>query len=149
MYCTVDDVQKLVPLFTLRTLTQDDPLNENFDESIVNDAIKYASDKIDAAIRGRYTLPLAQKPDLLKDIALDLARHRLYSRRPDGNDLPDAVKEGKKSAETDLSKIARGEMSLGIEDTKKPIQEAGPWRMKAPRRQFDRHNRRHGNGGFF
>lgn len=137
MYCTVDDVQKLVPLHTLRELTQDDPTNENFDESIVAAAIKYASDKIDAAVRGRYPLPLPQKVDLLKELALDLVRHRLYSRRPDGGELPDAVKEGKKSAEADLIKIQNGQLSLGIESSKKAVDEAGPWRVKAPKRRFD------------
>ena len=141
MYCTVDDVQTLVPLHTLRALTQDDPLNENFDESIVIAAIKYASDKIDAAIRGRYPLPLPQKVDLLKELALDLVRHRLYSRRPDGGDLPDAVKDGKKSAEADLIKIQNGQLSLGIENSKKAVDEVGPWRVKAPKRRFD--------GGFY
>lgn len=137
MYCTVDDIKQIISEYTLRELTQDDAQDTEFNISVVNSAIKYASDKIDAAIRGRYPLPLTQKPDLLKDIALDLARHRLYSRRPDGGDLPDAVKEGKKSAETDLTKISRGEMSLGIEDSKKPLDEAGPWRVKAQRRRFE------------
>ena len=137
MYCTVDDVLKLVPQHTLRGLTQDDPTNGNVDESIVSAAIKYASDKIDAAIRGRYPLPLPQKVDLLKELALDLVRHRLYSRRPDGGDLPDAVKEGKKSAEADLIKIQNGQLSLGIENSKKAVDEVGPWRVKAPKRRFE------------
>lgn len=137
MYCTVDDVLGIVPEATLRALTQDDTEVEDFDINVVNAAIKYASDKIDAVVRGRYPLPLSQKVDLLKDIALDLVRHRLYSRRPDGNDLPEAVKEGKKTAEADLVKISRGEMSLGIENSKKPVDEAGPWRIKVPPRRFD------------
>ena len=141
MYCTVDDVLKLVPQHTLRGLTQDDPTSENVDDSIVDAAIKYASDKIDAAIRGRYPLPLPQKVDLLKELALDLVRHRLYSRRPDGGDLPDAVKEGKKSAEADLIKIQNGQLSLGIENSKKAVDEVGPWRVKAPKRRFE--------GGFY
>lgn len=137
MYCTVDDIKQIISEYTLRELTQDDAQDTEFNISVVNSAIKYASDKIDAAIRGRYPLPLTQKPDLLKDIALDLARHRLYSRRPDGGPLPDAVKEGKKSAETDLTKISRGEMSLGIEDSKKPLDETGPWRVKVQKRRFE------------
>lgn len=137
MYCTVDDVKKLIPEATLRDLTQDDPLDPDFDITNVNAAIKYASDKIDAAIRGRYPLPLTQKVDLLKELALDLVRYRLYSRRPDGGDLPTAVTEGKKSADTDLREIKSGGLSLGIEDSKKPVDEAGPWRVKAPKRRFD------------
>jgi phage gp36-like protein len=137
MYCTVDDVLEFVPEHTLIALTQDDPLLQVVNLEVVKSAIKYASDKIDAAIRGRYPLPLPVAVNLLKDIALDLVRHRLYSRRPDGDDLPDAVKEGKKSAETDLTKISRGEMSLGIDVSKKAVAEAGPWRMKVRKRRFD------------
>lgn len=136
MYCTVNDVTKLVSEHTLIALTQDDPTQMIIDLDVINGAIKYASDKIDASIRGRYSLPLPQQVDLLKDIALDLVRHRLYSRRPDGGDLPDAIKEAKKSAETDLNKISRGELSLGLE-SKQPVAEAGPWRVKAPKRMFD------------
>lgn len=137
MYCTIDDVLKLIPRSTLRSLTQDDHTNPDFDIAIVNSAIKYASDKIDAAVRGRYTLPLPKTVDLLKELALDLVRHRLYSRRPDGGDLPDAVKEGKKTAESDLIKIQSGQLSLGIENSKKAVSEAGPWRVKAQPRRFD------------
>ncbi|MBP8005350.1 MAG: DUF1320 domain-containing protein [Acinetobacter sp.] len=136
-YCTVDDVKKLIPESTLRALTQDDVQDPDFNISVVNSAIKYASDKIDAVIRGRYPLPLKQKVDLLKELALDLVRYRLYSRRPDGGDLPSAVIQGKKSAEDDLKLISRGELSLGIEDSKKPVDEAGPWRIKVPKRRFD------------
>lgn len=136
MYCTFDDIRSLIPESTLKTLTQDDPKNPDVDMDVVNAAIKYASDKIDATIRGRYPLPLPQKVDLLKEIALDLVRHRLYSRRPNGGDLPDAVKEGKRSAETDLIKIQNGQLTLTIEDSKKAVDEAGPWRIKVPKRRF-------------
>ncbi len=137
MYCTVEDILELIPLQTLIDLTQDNPDVREMDTNVVECAIKYASDRIDAAIRGRYPLPLPQKVDLLKGIAVDLARPWLYSRRPDGGGLPEAVKEGKKSAEADLTKISRGEMSLGIEDSKKPVDEVGPWRVKAKPHRFD------------
>ncbi|KXZ66819.1 DUF1320 domain-containing protein [Acinetobacter venetianus] len=136
-YCTVDDVKQLIPESTLRDLTQDDPEDLDFSIVVVNSAIKYATDKINAAIRGRYPLPLKQKVDFLKELALDLVRYRLYSRRPDGGDLPSAVVDGKKSAENDLKSISRGELSLGIEDTQKPVDEAGPWRIKVQKRRFD------------
>ena len=136
-YCTVDDVKKLIPEMKLRELTQDDPEDPDFSIVVVNSAIKYATDKINAAIRGRYPLPLTQKVDLLKELALDLVRYRLYSRRPDGGDLPTAVTDGKKSAEADLKSIARGELSLGIENSEKPVDEAGPWRIKVQKRRFD------------
>ncbi len=141
MYCTVNDVLELIPLQTLISLTQDDPSVHDFDVEIVNSAIKYGSDKIDASIRGRYSLPLPQKVDLLKGYNLDYARYWLYARRPNGGELPEAVKEGKKSAETDLSKISRGEMSLGIEGSKEAVDEPGPWRVKARPRRFGDINR--------
>ena len=137
MYCTVDDVLELIPRQTLIDLTQDDPSATEFDLTVVQSAIKYASDKIDASVRGRYPLPLPQKVDLLKELAKDLSRYQIYARRPDGGVLPEAVKEGKKSAEADLTKIQNGQLSLGIEDSRKPVDEAGPWRIKVPQRRFE------------
>lgn len=137
MYCTVDDVLELIPRQTLIDLTQDDPTATEFNLAVVESAIKYSSDKIDASVRGRYPLPLPQKVDLLRELAKDLSRYQIYARRPDGGVLPEAVKEGKKSAEADLIKIQNGQLSLGIENSKKAVEEAGPWRIKVQPRRFD------------
>ena len=49
---------------------------------VVDGCIRYADELIDAHLRGRYTLPLAEIPTVLRDIAITLVRYRLYTRRP-------------------------------------------------------------------
>lgn len=137
MYCTVDDVRKQIPDSTLKMLTQDDPSDPDYSLSIVNDAIADASEKIDAALRGRYPLPSTQPSTFLKSLAVDLVRHQLYMRRPDGGELPDGVVRSYKTANDNLKAITKGELSLGIKATNESLPENGPWRVKAPKRRFD------------
>ena len=137
MYCTIDDVSKQIPDATLKMLTQDDPSDPDYSLSIVNDAIADASEKIDAALRGRYPLPLSEPSTLLKSIAVDLVRHQLYMRRPDGGELPDGVVRSYKTANDNLKAIAKGELSLGIKTSGESLPENGPWRVKAPKRRFE------------
>ncbi|WP_139354619.1 DUF1320 domain-containing protein, partial [Escherichia coli] len=64
---------------------------------VVASCIRYADELIDAHLRGRCILPLAEIPTVLRDIAITLVRYRLYARRPEG-DLPDPVKDDHKAA---------------------------------------------------
>ncbi len=137
MYCTVDDVRKQIADSTLRVLTQDDPNDPDYNLSILNDAIADTSEKIDAALRGRYSLPLTQASSFLKSLAVDLVRHQLYMRRPDGGELPEGVVRSYKTANDNLKAVAKGELSLGIKSTGESQPENGPWRVKAPKRRFD------------
>ena len=137
MYCTIDDVRKQIPDATLKMLTQDDPSDPDYSLSIVNDAIADASEKIDAALRGRYPLPLSEPSTFLKSIAVDLVRHQLYMRRPDGGELPDGVVRSYKTANENLKAVAKGDLSLGIKTSGESLPENGPWRVKAPKRRFE------------
>lgn len=136
MYCTVAQVKKLIPADTLISLTQDDPSKQVINDGIIKEIINDVGEKINANLRGRYALPLAEKPDLLKAIALDLVRYALYLRRPDGGDLPDAVVRAYKTANSDLEKINKGDLSLGIQSTQKP-QPNQVWLVKVPKRRFN------------
>ncbi len=136
-YCTVDDVRKQIPDTTLKMLTQDDPNDQDYSLSIINDAITDASEKVDAALRGRYSLPLSEVSTFLKSIAVDLVRHQLYMRRPDGGELPEGVVRSYKTANDNLRAIAKGELSLGIKSSNESLPEHGPWRVKAPKRRVD------------
>lgn len=136
-YCTVDDVLKQIPADTLRALTNDDSSDTDYRVDLVDDAIADASEKIDAALRGRYNLPLTQPSTFLKSIAVDLVRHQLYMRRPDGGPLPDGVVQSYKTANDNLKEISKGNLSLGIKDSDQAQPENGPWRVKAPKRRFD------------
>lgn len=100
MYCTTEDLLAQVPERTLIELTSeemdfDSPATVN--TRVVDSCIRYADELIDAHLRGRYILPLAEIPTVLRDIAITLVRYRLYARRPEG-DLPDTVKDDHKEA---------------------------------------------------
>lgn len=136
MYCTVAQVKGLIPSDTLIALTQDDPNKQTVNDNVIKKAIVNAGERINAHLRGRYPLPLAQKSDLLEEIALALVRYALYLRRPDGGDLPSAVVQAYKTANDDLDKLQKGDLSLGIQSTQKP-QPNQVWLVKVPKRRFN------------
>ncbi len=138
MYCTLADLQEQVPESTLIQLTNevvdfDTPATVNV--TVVDSCIRYAGELIDAHLRGRYTLPLAEVPTVLRDIAITLVRYRLYVRRPEG-DLPDTVKDDNKEARRQLEAIRDGKLTLGLQSTQKDVPESGEIRARARRPTF-------------
>lgn len=142
MVCTLDDIKKLMSTRTLIELTHDvddqdigEPLPDVINETIVNDAIRYAQELIDAYLRGRYTLPLEVVPTVLRDLAVSLVCHRLYIRRPQGN-LPDAVKEMYKGSLKTLEAIRDGKLTLGIQQHHSALPEKGEFQVSATPPKF-------------
>ncbi|WP_233792398.1 DUF1320 domain-containing protein [Pasteurella multocida] len=76
-------------------------------------AIQTATERIDAALRSRYRLPLAEVPTLLQSHSLTLARYWLYSRRPEMA-MPETVEKTYQQAIKELEQIANGRLHLGI-----------------------------------
>jgi phage gp36-like protein len=113
-YTTDLDLVSLMPERTLLQLSADDPLADGPDWSVVAEARAYADGQLDARLRQRYGLPLASVPRELRDWALALARRWLYERRPDGPELPDAVRDAAKEALAALDAVRDGKMSLAI-----------------------------------
>jgi phage gp36-like protein len=81
------------------------------DAATVARALSHASGVIDASLSVRFTLPLPSIPDVLRDIACDIAIARLAS---DSTGLTDDLKRREDQAEKRLAKIAKGEMNLGL-----------------------------------
>ncbi|EMG5797766.1 gp436 family protein [Yersinia alsatica] len=138
MYCTLADLLEQIPERTLIQLTNeemdfDTPATVNAD--VVESCTRYAGELIDAHLRGRYTLPLAEVPTVLRDIAITLSRYRLYARRPEG-DLPDTVKDDNKEARRQLEAIRDGKLTLGLQSTQKDVPESGEIRARARRPTF-------------
>lgn len=79
------------------------------DMAPVGRAITDAAAAIDAALRGRYVLPMVTTPALLTRIACDLVRESLYADRP-----TETVKDRAKTARADLARIASGAMRLDV-----------------------------------
>lgn len=72
-------------------------------------ALVSAASRIEGYIRSRYELPLASAPEVLKDIAADLARERLFTLHP-----TEEVTARADRARKDLKDIAAGTLLLVV-----------------------------------
>lgn len=76
---------------------------------VLDSAIRDAGDLIDSHLEGRYSLPLAAVPQILKRTAGTVARYYLHK---DG--APEHVRKEFEDAEKLLRSIARGDVALGL-----------------------------------
>ena len=136
-YTTDADLLRLIAERTLIQLSADDPQAAAPDWAVVAEARAYADAQVDARLRQRYPLPLASVPRELTDWSLALARHWLYSRRPEGQDLPPAVVDAYRDALKALDAVRDGKMSLAVTSGgETPASEAGLVIVSAPDRLF-------------
>ena len=102
----------------------------------VEEAVRQAEELVDAHLRGRYNLPLDPVPSVVKDMTVNLARHWLYARRPEGSELPDAVTRTYKSALQMLEAIRDAKLTIGV-PTGEAAPEPGEMKVRARARRFD------------
>jgi phage gp36-like protein len=81
----------------------------------VDAAIAAADELINGFLRGRYTLPLASTPPLLKDLSVDIAVYKLYDRRFSAN-MPDSIRAKYDNAVKLLVMVQKGTVELGVAD---------------------------------
>jgi phage gp36-like protein len=112
-YVSLQQLTQAIPTATLIMLSNDDSYADVINDSVVEQVVTMAEDKVDAYLQSRYTLPLVYVHSLVSEIVVRLARYNLYSRRPEGA-LPDAVKEAYKDAMRELEAIRDGKILLGI-----------------------------------
>lgn len=115
-YTTEQDLYTIIAERILIQLSSDDPLASEPDYDVLAEARAYADAQIDARLRQRYSLPLATVPRELKDWSLALSRQWLYSRRPDGQDLPTAVIQAAQEAIRALDAVRDGKISLDVQN---------------------------------
>jgi phage gp36-like protein len=133
-YCTLADLALAIPAATLIQLSNDDAEATVIDEGVVAEAIRQAEELVDGYLRGRYALPLATVPSIVKDMTVQLARHWLYARRPEGA-APDAVIRGYKTAVQVLEAIRDNKITLGVESGA-AAPEPGEMRVRARKGVF-------------
>ncbi len=108
--------QALVDEFGERELTEltdvGTPPAGEVDYSVAQRACDRVNAEISAALAGRYTLPLAAVPELLRYLALDLAHFYLYQVEP-----PDWVTKRFDAARKTLRDIQTGSLPLGADAT--------------------------------
>ena len=107
----------------------------DINEAVVEDTVRQAEELADAHLRGRYTLPLDPVPTVIKDMVVQLARHALYARRPEGNGLPEAVVQTYKASLRLLESIRDGKLTIGDPVASTPTPEPGAYKVRAPRRR--------------
>lgn len=98
-------------------LSNDEPAATEPNLTVLETAVKVANERIDAALRSRYTLPLTEVPTLINQHALTLARYWLYTRRPETK-MPETVEKTYQQAVKELEQIALGKLHLGVAERK-------------------------------
>ena len=140
MYCTLADIQAIVPEQELIELTDDSLPPVAVDQSKVNRAITDAGELIDGYLRGRFTLPLSPVPGLINTVAVDMVIYRLFSRRYKLTP-PEIVTARHGEAIRILEQIRTGKISFGTENTGGvETPDAGGPLVNAPDRVFTREN---------
>ena len=114
MYITAQDLEDVMSESTLIALSNDTSRATTANQMTLDKACEYATETVDGYLRSRYVLPLNQVPTLVRNICLQIARHWLYSRRPDGKGFPDNVRETHAQALKDLERIQSGKLHLGL-----------------------------------
>ncbi|MDR3323128.1 MAG: DUF1320 domain-containing protein [Zoogloeaceae bacterium] len=77
---------------------------------LIGRALADAGGEIDAALYGRYRLPIARVPVILTRIACELAHEALYNSK-----VPEVVKDRAKWAREMLRMLANGTLALDLE----------------------------------
>lgn len=130
-YCSLDDLQLAIPARTLAQLSNDTPPATDPNMAVVERAVEHAEEVIDGYLRGRYELPLKEVPTVVRELAVSIARHWLYARRPEGkDDLPPAVVRGYKAAMEMLAAMQKGSLTIGVTATQGAQPEPGKMRVR-------------------
>ncbi|MEM6836263.1 MAG: DUF1320 domain-containing protein [Cyanobacteria bacterium P01_C01_bin.120] len=116
---------------TIELTNLENPEADAVDSTVMDRALNRATSLINGYL-GRYTLPLATVPELLKSLCLDIARYYLgiYGKEDD-------VRQRYEDAMMQLRQIASGTLKLGLPTADAPAVESGSPQFSAPRRVFD------------
>lgn len=117
MYCTLDNLKSALPERILLQLTDDandgefviDPPNEAY-TNVLN-AIGNAETQINSYVSGRYDLPFAVVPDLIRNLAVSQAIVNLYERNHEAV-MPDAMIARGKAVIKTLEGLQKGTITL-------------------------------------
>lgn len=105
MYATVQDLELALGADILLRIADRDR-DGIADAPLIEDSLLRASSEIDSAIGGRYRLPLARIPAILRSVAIDLAHFHL------DHDPTDSLVSRAKTARATLAALSAGKMTL-------------------------------------
>lgn len=105
-YCVQADIEKRISQADIIALT-DDTGAKVVNTTNLNEAIGRADNRINGALRGKFTVPLTTVPGIITEIAVDLTVYHLYTRRP-SIEFPKVIADRYDDALQQLSEIADG-----------------------------------------
>ena len=114
-YCSISDVQERFTNEELVQLTNDYG-SDTVDSDKITESIIYAENVINGYLRGRYSLPLNQVPDVLKCLAVDFVIYLIYRRRM-RTDIPDSINLKYQDVINKLKDIQNGIFNIGAESS--------------------------------
>ncbi|MBZ0251558.1 MAG: DUF1320 domain-containing protein [Burkholderiales bacterium] len=101
----------------IRQLTdRRDPPAGAIDDTVLDGALADADGMVDSYLAGRYQLPLASVPKILKRYACDIARYFLWK-----DNAGDTVRRAYEDAEKFLKAVAAGTVALGLDASNQPV----------------------------
>jgi len=107
-YCTLDDIKDMMDEDEIIRFTDDADAGV-VNTSVTDKAIAGADALIDSHIGSRYSVPVDPVPDIIVDLACDIAIYKLYSRR---SAAPDEIRQKYEDAVKYLEKVAAGKIII-------------------------------------
>lgn len=130
-YATKDDLSARFGEEILQLADRDGDAIE--DSSVVESALADADALIDSYIGVRYDTPLDPVPAVIKAVAADLARAKLWTNEP-----PEGVTSARKAAEAWLQRVSDGRAILtGVDGKVAAGASDDVFRSSTPTRRFD------------
>jgi phage gp36-like protein len=117
MYATYAEFLKIIGSDEMITLTVLDNADEP-NQAVAEEALQDASDKINAYLTNRYSLPLSKQPDVLRRPAIDIAIYNLASSH---SALTEDMTARYKDAISFLKDISRNIIGLGSDEPESSI----------------------------
>lgn len=114
MYCDLTDIQKYKDPAIYVQITNDLD-GDLVDENIINEISDKSDNIINSYIGGRYQLPLAETPKIIRNIAIDLTVKFLYDRRL--GEKNEIIEEAYENAIELLEEIRDGKLFIPELDT--------------------------------
>lgn len=110
-------------------------------EALAVDAVSDACAEIDGYLAKRYTVPFARPPKVLNKLAKDIAAYNLVSRMGiDEGDREKTFLNRYNAAIKFLLEVAKGTVSIGIEEENGSAGAANGFQMQSSGRIFSRHS---------
>lgn len=107
-YCTLNDIQDMMDEDEIIRFTDDDGSGV-VNTDVTDKAISGADALIDSYLAARYAVPIAPVPDILLDIAVDIAIYKISSRR---SQAPEEIRTKYDDAVKWLIKVAAGTVKI-------------------------------------